>query len=66
MSKPAKWLLHIRPEPDRNDEESYRRLRACLKTMLRSFGLRCVSITKPQTDDVAEVTSEGEGSDDAE
>lgn len=48
MSKPAKWILHIRPEPDRGEDDSNRRLRAALKYLLRVFSLRCVTIETPE------------------
>lgn len=60
MSIEAKWCLHVRPEPDTgNDEESYRRLRAFLKCALRSYGIRCVTITKPEATDTSDTIEGG-------
>ena len=42
------FTLTLRPEGCRDDAEGYRRLKACLKSMLRSYGLRCVSVVTDQ------------------
>jgi len=39
------YVLTVRPTPDATDPQGIRRLRAMLKSMLRRFGLRCVSVT---------------------
>lgn len=36
------YVLHLRPEPQADDPDGTRRLRAALKRLLRSYGLRCV------------------------
>ena len=60
MSIPAKWLLHVRPEPNESDPEGWRRLRAFLKCALRSYGIRCINITTPEGREVpAEDESKG-------
>ena len=65
MAKAAKWLLHIRPEPDHTgtDPDGIRRLRGFLKTMLRAWNLRCVNITLPTGEECKSLlqTSEPEG-----
>ena len=37
------YLLTLRPEPSKTDPGGIRRLRACLKNMLRGYGMRCLS-----------------------
>ena len=47
MSKPASnqtFKLTLRPEGRCTEPEGFRRLKACLKSMLRSYGLRCTAV----------------------
>jgi hypothetical protein len=43
------YTLQLQPTPRPDDPEGTRRLRAALKCLLRSFGLRCVTIAKVET-----------------
>ena len=38
------YVIRVRPEPDCSDSESQRGLQLLLKRMLRSHGLRCLSV----------------------
>jgi len=45
------YILRLRPLPQADDPDGIRRLRAALKALLRSFGLRCVAIDRvPEKD----------------
>lgn len=43
MSKRHRYQLTIATEPNATADESHRALRACLKMMLRSYGIKCLS-----------------------
>ena len=41
MTDAPRYTLVLRPMPDRSDPDGIRRLRAVLKCLLRSYGMRC-------------------------
>lgn len=58
MTKQAKrpsYIVTLRPERYLTEDEGLRALRACLKSALRSYGLRCTAVV-PESD--AETSSE--------
>ena len=42
--KPATYTIYLKAENAKDEAEAARRLRAALKCLLRSFGLRCTRI----------------------
>lgn len=46
MSEPERYTLVLRALPHWNHVPGIQRMRAALKCLLRSFGLRCESITE--------------------
>lgn len=55
MPNPRFQIL-IEAQPQADDPDGNRRLRMALKRLLRSFGLRCVSVT-PAPDEVPTINS---------
>lgn len=70
MTERALYTLTLRPEPagvDKHGRDPEYRLRAALKLLLRSFGLRCVAITPSAAGEpVCGVAVAPEGSDPTE
>lgn len=60
--KPATWKIELRAPAGDTDEQATRRVRAALKTLLRSFGLTATLAVKVDAEkrahdgDVSEVT----------
>ncbi len=54
MSKRHRYRLDIATEPGVTDDESHRALRACLKMMLRSYGIKCTSAERLDASDDAD------------
>ena len=55
MMKKAEFLVVLRAEGAAGQAATYRRLRAALKVLLRSFGLRCLSIQPAAEQDCGRV-----------
>ncbi len=51
MSRRHRYALTIATEPGVTDDESHRALRACLKMMLRSYGIRCLTAERLDASD---------------
>lgn len=58
--KPASFILHITPVYRDDDRDGMRRLRAALKCLLRSYGLRCTKLESKNADDEVSNTRERE------
>jgi hypothetical protein len=56
------WTLVLRPVPRDDDPDGVRRVRAALKALLRSYGLRCVGIggAESQVEDTTADAPSGE------
>lgn len=48
--KPEGFILHLVPPGKDSSDEAYRRLRAGLKALWRSYGLRCTRVSTSQGD----------------
>lgn len=53
MADAPTYRIVLRPLPDRTDPQGWRRLRAALKSMLRSYRLRCVTFERVTPADIA-------------
>lgn len=58
---PQRFRIEIQATPTLLGDQATRSLRALLKTMLRSFGLRCTSVVRIDDDD-AELPADGTNS----
>ena len=50
-----RYQLILRPLDDDSDPRGIRRLRACLKNMLRGYRLRCTRVVEVQDEDTDDV-----------
>lgn len=57
MAKRYQYALTIATEPNATADESHRALRACLKMMLRSYGIKCLAAVPITAADDAEDTT---------
>lgn len=62
MKEAPTYRIVIRPLPDQADPQGWRRLRACLKSMLRAYAIRCCTFEAVTQDDItAADRAEAEG-----
>jgi len=61
--KRHQYRLTIATEAGTTDDESQRALRACLKMMLRSYGIRCTSAERLDASDDDDTTTATEAND---
>lgn len=60
MASRPEFILRLRAERiDQTDRDGVRRLRAALKTLLRSFGLRALSVLPAQLSESERANTEG-------
>jgi hypothetical protein len=52
------WTLHLVAAPGFGPTTTAQRVRRALKFLLRSFGLRCIRVTGPTAEDLADLARE--------